>query len=173
MTRPIALVGLSGAGKSAVAPRLAARRGGTHVDLDEWIAAASGASVADLFAARGEPEFRRLEIAALERAIASAPAVIACGGGVVETEACRVLLRDRCDVVWLQVTPPTAARRVGAGDGAVRPLLDGGAEPSLVRLLERRAVHYATVARARVETEGQTVDAVADAILAALESAEP
>ena len=50
----IALIGLPGAGKSVVAPLLAARLGVAHVDLDERIERDEGVAVADLIRSRGE-----------------------------------------------------------------------------------------------------------------------
>jgi hypothetical protein len=57
--RPIALVGLMGAGKSTVARALGERLGGAVADLDAMVEAARGCSVAELFEREGEPAFRR------------------------------------------------------------------------------------------------------------------
>src|SRR5437867_561127 len=91
---PVALVGLSGAGKSAVAPLLAARLGRTSEDLDARIESEAGARVVELFERGGEPEFRRLEERALERAIERGAGVIACGGGAVTSAGARTLPPD-------------------------------------------------------------------------------
>lgn len=84
---PIALVGLSGAGKSTVAPLIAARLGISAIDLDAAVEEAGGASVAALFVAEGEAAFRDREEKALERALQRGPCVIACGGGLVSPRA--------------------------------------------------------------------------------------
>ena len=91
--------------------------------------------------------------------------LIACGGGVVLDPAHRALLRERCEVVWLEVSAAEAARRVAGG--AVRPLL-AGAEPEarLAALLAERAPLYAAVADRRLDTGALSAEAVADAILA-------
>src|SRR5262245_46879676 len=107
-SRPVALIGLSGAGKSTVAPLLAARLDGEAIDLDARIEGVAGCSVAEVFATRGETEFRRLESEALANAVTEGASVIACGGGVVESAAARRLLRERCRSVWLEVTPAVA-----------------------------------------------------------------
>jgi shikimate kinase len=169
--RPIALIGLMGAGKSAVARELGERLGASVADLDAMIEAAEGVSVAELFAREGEPWFRRREHELLDQVVRGGVHVIACGGGVVTDPASRQLLAERCRPVWLEVTPAEAARRIGAapGDpGRVRPLLAGG-DPAarLAALLAERSSLYARTAAERVVTDGRTPAEVADAIVAA------
>jgi shikimate kinase len=65
----VALVGLSGTGKSTVAPLLAARRGLAVVDLDRAVAESAGRTVAEIFATDGEAAFRSMESAALADAL--------------------------------------------------------------------------------------------------------
>src|SRR5262245_47203768 len=115
-----------GAGKSAVARILGERLGTVVADLDAMIEAEEGATVAELFRRASEAHFRRREGELLERALAAGARVVACGGGVVLDPARRTLLRERCHVAWLEVSPAEAARRV-ARDGATRPLLAGEA----------------------------------------------
>jgi shikimate kinase len=166
--RPIALVGIMGAGKSAVARVLGERLGTLVADLDAMIEAEEGASVAELFERAGEAYFRRRESELLARALNAGARVVACGGGVVLDPARRATLRDRCRVVWLEASPAEAARRVGAG-AAGRPLLEGG-EPAtrLAALLAERGPLYAEVAHARVPTDGLTPEQVADRVLDAV-----
>ena len=166
--RPIALVGLMGAGKSAVAHALGERLGTAVADLDAMVEAESGSTIAGLFARAGEPAFRRLEGRILEQALVAGAGVIACGGGIVLDPAHRRSLVERCRVVWLEVEPATAARRL-AGVAATRPLLGGAAAaPRLAALLAERRPLYAGVADVRVSVEGRTPDEVAVAVLRAL-----
>jgi shikimate kinase len=167
--RPIALIGLSGAGKSAVERALAARAGGDPVDLDVAIEREAGHTIAALFAREGEDGFRDREAAALTRAIERGAAMIACGGGIVSRPATRRLLREHCRVVWLEVSAATASRRLAA-EAHTRPLLSGhDLEPRLAALLADRAAAYAETAHARVATDALTVEQTADAVLRALE----
>jgi shikimate kinase len=166
--RPIALIGLMGAGKSAVARALGERLGCSVADLDAMIEGAEGLPVAEVFAQRGESHFRRLEGVLLAQVLRAGVRVIACGGGIVLDPARRRLLRERCHVVWLEVSPAEAAGRVTAhGDaGATRPLLAGhDPRARLETLLADRASLYAEVAHARVRTDGRTPDDVAARVL--------
>lgn len=166
--RPIALVGLMGAGKSLVARLLGERLGVSVADLDSMLEAEQGCTIAELFERDGEPAFRRREIRLLEQALAAGARVVACGGGIVLSPAARALLRARCRTVWLAVTPEEAARRVRATLGT-RPLLAGG-EPRarLEALLAERAALYAEVAERRIETTGLGAAEVVDAVIGAL-----
>jgi len=172
--RPIALVGLMGAGKSTVARVLGERLGAAVADLDAMAEAERGCSIGELFQREGEPAFRRLEGRILGQALAAGADVIACGGGIVLDPAHRSVLAARCRVVWLEVSPATAALRL-AGVLGSRPLLAAGAEGAaptplqrLEALLAARQPFYEQVAQARVPVEGRTADEVADEVLRAL-----
>jgi len=171
-SRPIALIGLMGAGKSSVARVLGERLGASVADLDGMIEAVEGCSVAELFERAGEAWFRRRESELLAEAIRSGVKVVACGGGVVLDPERRRMLRERCRVVWLEASPATAAERLEAAGGdtpSVRPLLAGRpARERLETLLRERAPLYAEAAHARVVTDGKSPEQVADAVLTAI-----
>ena len=57
----IYLVGMMGAGKSAVGPPLASALGYRFLDADDAISQVAGRSIADIFASEGEAGFRDLE----------------------------------------------------------------------------------------------------------------
>jgi len=164
------LVGMMGAGKTTVGRRCATRLGRGFVDTDDLVEAATGATVADIFEQQGEPEFRRLERAAVADACASPePLVIACGGGAVVDPDNRRALHDAGLVVWLRAAPDVLSRRVGRNAGTARPLLAGSGEraaaATLERLAELRAETYAATAHAVVDTDGRTLDEVTDDVI--------
>lgn len=164
----LALIGMMGAGKSAVGARLADRTSRELRDVDATVAARAGDPVPALIERIGMAAFRRLEAEVLQQALAAnEPSIIATGGGAVLDERSRELLVARSTVVWLRARPETLAERVG--DGATRPLLAG--QDALVALralgVERDGLYAATAAVA-VDTDGRPVEEVADAVLAAV-----
>jgi shikimate kinase len=175
----VALIGLSGAGKTTVAPLAAARLGFPWADLDQEIERAAGRPLASLFADGTGAEFRALEAEALEQALArKGPGlVLACGGGIVTQAGTRARLRARAFVIWLRVSLAQAAARLGAPGAAMRPLLrsaGGGGEPAaaLEAMLRERGPLYEGAADAVVDTDGRTPGEVADRV-AALCRADP
>jgi shikimate kinase/3-dehydroquinate synthase len=134
-----------GAGKSTLGPVVAQRLGRDFVDLDRELERELGKTVAQVFEERGEGEFRaheeRLAIAALGR---PDPAVIALGGGAVESKAIRAALRQRAFSVLLPVEAETAWERSAASG---RPLARD--ESEFRTLHERRSEVYDEVADAR------------------------
>ena len=169
MTARIALIGLSGAGKSTVAPLLAQRLGFGCIDLDEAVARAEGTPVAEILTLRGEDAFREIEAGALREALegeeSARGVVVACGAGILARNENRALLRSSAYVVWLTVTPETAAHRLEGSEAAARPLLRGGPVASRLReLLEARRGLYEEAANAAVETDDREPEQVAEGV---------
>ncbi len=133
------LVGFMGAGKSTVGPLLAARLGWTFVDLDDEIVAASGRTVAEMFATDGEEAFREKERAAAARACARERIVLAAGGGAFTLPETRNVLQREAFTVWLRCDLDTLLSRIPA-DGS-RPLAANRA--TIGPLLRRRETSYA------------------------------
>ena len=166
MTATVALIGISGAGKSKVGRALADRLGAPLVDVDAEVERRTGRSIADLFASDGEPAFRALERDVTIDALAR-PGVVSLGGGAPMTPAVAAALRHGVHVVWLRVSPEVAASRV---DGDVqRPLIGGhDALAKLQRMLHERGAVYADLATQVVDADSGDLDAKVDAILASL-----
>ena len=163
--RHLVLVGLMGAGKTTVGERCAERLTRPFVDTDDVVEAMARRSVREIFAEEGESTFRALERDAVRDATGSpAAAVIACGGGAVLDPDNRRRLRATGTVIWLRADPAVLAERVDA-DGVERPLLARGAVATLERLAVVRAAAYEAIADAVVDTDGHTVDEVADEVL--------
>jgi shikimate kinase / 3-dehydroquinate synthase len=141
-----------GAGKSTLGPPVAERLGRPFIDLDRDLEQDLGMTIPELVEQRGETAFRMQEeghaIAALRL---PDPAVIALGGGAVQTASIRRELRDRAFTVLLEVDPETAwERSVGSG----RPLAQD--ESEFHALYERRRELYDEVA----DAHGSDVDGV-------------
>ena len=155
----IALIGLRGAGKSTLGPKLAAELGCRYVELDAEIERESGLPLAELFSLYGQAGFRRLERRCLERLLAeTGRMVLAVGGGIVaEGDTFERLLAD-CYTVWLRASPEEHMARVIA-QGDLRPMA-GNAEAmdDLHRILRAREPLYRR-ADAIVDTAGRDVAA--------------
>ncbi len=161
----VVLVGSPGSGKSEVGARLAAALGVPHTDVDTVIEQQVGTTIAELFAERGEAAFRELEVAATAEAL-TRPGVVSLGGGAVLAERTRQALVGET-VVWLQVSAPVAARRVGLD--VARPLLLGNVRGRLAQLLKERLPLYEAVASHTVATDELTPTQVVEVVLAQLE----
>jgi shikimate kinase/3-dehydroquinate synthase len=143
LERHIALVGFMGAGKTTRGEEVASHVGRRFVDIDREIEK-GGDSIATIFERDGESAFRAAEASALGRVLATGEKlVVALGGGALETDETRALLRETAFVVWLPVDPATAWNRVSGSD---RPLARN--EAAFAALWERRQPLYASVADA-------------------------
>lgn len=165
----IALVGLSGTGKSTIGRLLAERQHRLLLDTDALIVASAGRSIESIFALEGEERFRDLEVIALRRALAAVPCVVATGGGIVLRDENRGLLRERAFVVWLDAPTETLVRRL-RDHSELRPLLAGDANARLEELRRVRAPLYAEVANLHIQTAGRSPAAACEEIIAAFEA---
>ncbi len=140
----VALLGLRGAGKSAVGRRLARRLRVPFVELDRRVEEAAGLSLDEVFALHGQDYYRRLERDALEEVLAAdRPVVLATGGGIVTSPDTYALLRRRALTVWLRAEAEDHWNRV-VQQGDRRPMADNPeAMAELRRLLAERQPLYA------------------------------
>jgi XRE family aerobic/anaerobic benzoate catabolism transcriptional regulator len=122
--KPIALLGVRGAGKSTVGAALAKKLGLAFVELDQQIEEAAGLPLSEVFALHGEAYYRRIEREVLTRLLATAsPMVLATGGSIVNDPTNYALLRSRCRTVWLRATAEDHWNRVIA-QGDQRPMAE-------------------------------------------------
>jgi shikimate kinase len=162
------LVGMMGAGKSAVGRPLAAALGYRFLDADTALEAAAGRSIPRLFAEEGEGAFRELETAVLDQLAGFHSLVVATGGGVVLRPVNWGHLQQGV-VVWLDAPEALLLERLRA-DPTPRPLLQHP-DPAgrLAELLEQRQPLYAQ-ADLHVRQAGGTPEEVAELVLEALPS---
>lgn len=142
--RPIALVGLPGAGKSIVGALLAKRSALPFFDSDAEIERESEETIASLFAVQGESYFRDLERATIDRLLGEAPLILATGGGAMAQAPTRRMLLSRSTTIWLDA--PTAVLAARLEDLADRPLLVGNLAERLEALWTERQTCYRTAA---------------------------
>jgi shikimate kinase len=164
----ITLIGYRGSGKTTVARALAGRLGWNWVDADTVIEQAAGQSIREIFAAEGEPGFRRREREALAGLLAGDRQVLAAGGGAVLNADTRRQMQAAGPVVWLQASVPVLAARIAAdpSTAARRPNLAGGGTEEIARLLAEREPLYRECAAHTVETDGLSVAEIVEQIVA-------
>lgn len=163
----IVLAGFMGAGKSTAGRALAARLDLPFADLDAEIAAAAGAPVPAIFAARGEEGFRALETEVAARLLARPGSeVVASGGGFPCREENRALVRaSNALVLHLEAPFETLWGRIAGAGG--RPLARSREETEA--LFRRRAPVYRDFCDFAVPTsDAAPPEAVAAALAAAL-----
>jgi XRE family aerobic/anaerobic benzoate catabolism transcriptional regulator len=120
-TRPVALLGLRGAGKSTLGAKLAESLQVPFVELDREVEKEAGAALGEVFAMYGQDAFRRFERRALERVLnANERCVLAASGSVVTDAGTYELLLERCRCIWLKASPEEHMSRVIA-QGDMRP----------------------------------------------------
>jgi shikimate kinase len=160
----LVLIGYRGAGKSAIARRLAVLLERRMVSLDEEIVRAAAMPIPAIVAAHGWSHFRDLEEAACREFGGQDGLVLDCGGGVVEREANHVSLRLRGRIFWLRATPATILARIG-GDKS-RPSLTGTQSftDEVEEVLARRTPLYERLAHEIVDTDGRGLDDLAATI---------
>ena len=137
----IVMVGLMGAGKSAIGRRLAARLKMPFIDADAEIEAAAGCTVAEIFERHGEAAFREGERAVINRLMDGTPKVIATGGGAFLDESLRTLFKARGISVWLRAELGVLLLRTSRRSH--RPILrQGDPKEILGRLIDERYPVY-------------------------------
>jgi shikimate kinase len=164
--RTVTLVGMMGAGKSSIGRRLALRLGIPFVDADVEIEKAAGMTINDIFAVRGEAEFRAGEARVILRLLEGGPQVLATGGGAFTNPDTRTAIAAKGISIWLKAEFDVLMKRIKRRHD--RPLLktaDPGA--TLRKLMEERDPVYA-LADLTVQSREVMHEKIVDEIVSAL-----
>ena len=97
----IILIGMPGCGKSSVGKVLADKLHRPFWDADTEIVRRAGCSIPEIFAAQGEPGFRKLESEVLADFGKASGTVIATGGGCITQPQNYASLHQNGRIVWL------------------------------------------------------------------------
>lgn len=166
LPRTVALVGLMGAGKSAIGKRLAARLGLPFVDADDEIERAAGCTISEFFEKFGEQEFRAGERRVISRLLEEPPRVLSTGGGAYMDPETRALMQAKTLTVWLRAELDVLFDRVKKRTH--RPLLrQGDPREILARLMQQRYPVYAE-ADIVVDSTAQPVDRTTEQVIDAI-----
>lgn len=162
--KTVVLVGMMGAGKTAVGKELAVLLQAPFRDSDEEIVCAAKMTIAEIFARDGEPFFRAREAEVIGRLLRGAPSILSVGGGAFLNDATRAMIAELGVAVWLRADLDLLWQRVR--QKATRPLLrTPNPRATLAELLAAREPHYA-LADLTVSTEaGYSISDTAQAVL--------
>lgn len=169
LKKTVVLIGMMGAGKTAVGTALSRLLAAPFVDSDEEIVRAANMSVAEIFSRDGEAFFRAREGEVLARLLAGPPCILSTGGGAFLAEANRSVIAEKGVAVWLKADLELLWNRVR--HKSTRPLLKTpDPRGTLAALLAAREPVYAgaqVVVEARAE---YSVDEMAGKVIEALQA---
>ena len=149
------------------------------MDLDDEIVEREGRSIAEIFAVDGEGEFRRIEKEVLREILdTSSSSVLALGGGAVMTEGSEKMVHEGTLCVYLKASVDTLVEHL-SGETSGRPLLNNQSVMSsevetsplrkrILELMSLRAETYQRTAHITIETDGKSIDEIANEIVANL-----
>lgn len=167
LKKTVVMVGMMGAGKTAVGTAVARALGVAFRDSDEEIVKAASRSIAEIFERDGEPFFRARETEVLARLLRGAPCILSTGGGAFLSEANRSLIHQTGVAVWLRADLDLLWQRVR--HKTTRPLLRTANPRETLRSLYEARVPFYSLADVVVDSAADlSVDDMAAKVVAAL-----
>ncbi|WP_146345326.1 shikimate kinase [Falsiphaeobacter marinintestinus] len=169
LKKTIVMVGMMGAGKTAVGRALAARLNVPFLDSDAEIEAAANMTVPEIFSRDGESFFRKKESQIIQRLLQNERCVLSTGGGAFLADSNRRMISQSGVSVWLNADLDTLWNRVRHKD--TRPLLKTPDPLATLRNLYDARVPIYAEADLMVSSDGQTqIEEMVDRVLEALKS---
>ncbi len=169
LKKTIVMVGMMGAGKTAVGTALARKLDVPFLDSDEEIVKAANMTISEIFARDGEPFFRDKEHMVIARLLEEEPGVLSTGGGAFLAPRNRDIIHSQGAAVWLKADLALLWDRVKHKD--TRPLLRTQ-DPfqTLSDLYHARTPYYEQADLAVEASRSYSIDDMADAVIAALQT---
>ncbi len=167
LSKTLVLVGLMGAGKTAIGTLVAQRLGVDFVDSDEEIVRAANMSIPEIFERDGVDFFRLKETQIIERLLDAKPHVLSTGGGAFLSAHNQELIKNSGVAVWFHAELDTLWSRVK--DKNTRPLLMvPNPKGKLRELYDTRNPEYAKAQVKVMAKPNQTKEAMVSRVIAAL-----
>lgn len=168
LKKTIVMVGMMGAGKTAVGRALAQRIGAPFLDSDAEIESASNLTIPEIFTRDGEAFFRDKEHKVIDRLLDTQKGILSTGGGAFMAERNRQTITDKGVSVWLDADLDLLWQRVRHKN--TRPLLRTSDPKATLAEIYRQRVPVYALADLRVDVQPeftieQTVEAVIDVLL--------
>ncbi len=172
LLKTVVLVGMMGAGKTAVGRTMAAKLGVAFRDSDHEIERAADRTIAEIFDRDGEPFFRQKESMVISRLLDAPPSVLSTGGGAFLSAENRAMVSARGVSVWLDAGLDLLWARVR--HKGTRPLLRTS-DPygTLAALYRARVPIYALADVTVTSRPGLTLDAMAGRVIDTLRARRP
>lgn len=169
LKKTVAMVGMMGAGKTAVGKAVAQILDVPFLDSDSEIEQAANMTIPEIFERDGEPFFRQKETQVITRLLEGAPCILSTGGGAFLSEINRTAINDKGVAVWLQADLDLLWSRVKNKN--TRPLLrTENPFETLKTLYDQRTPIY-QLAQVRVQSSPQTsIEDMANRVITALKT---
>ncbi len=167
LKKTVVMVGMMGAGKTAVGRAVAAKLGVSFLDSDAEIEAAANLSVPEIFERDGEPFFRKRETEVIGRLLDDTCGILSTGGGAFLAEQNRQMISERGVSVWLNAPLELLWNRVKHKD--TRPLLrTSDPKATLTAIYEVRVPLYSQADMAVACDPALSIDGMANRVISAL-----
>ena len=169
LKKTVALVGMMGAGKTAVGKALAVRLGVPFLDSDAEIEKAADRSIAEIFTDHGEAFFRSRETEVIGRLLENHRAILSTGGGAFLSQTNREMIAEKGVAVWLKADLDLLWNRVK--HKSTRPLLR--TENPYETLKDLVAAREPLYAQAGIVVEAEpklSIEGMADKVVEALKA---
>lgn len=172
LKKTVVMVGMMGAGKTAVGRALATRLDVPFLDSDAEIETAANMTVPEIFTRDGEPFFRKKEAQVIARLLDEERGVLSTGGGAFLVEDNRAMISARGVSVWLNADLDLLWQRVRHKD--TRPLLrTPDPRATLAELYAARAPVYALADVAVRSEPDLSIEAMVDRVINTLLRTRP
>jgi shikimate kinase len=133
----IYLIGYMGSGKSTAGQKLATKLNYQFIDLDRFIESEYGKTIPQIFAEKGESEFRAFENNVLKKIITMDNIVVACGGGTPCFYNNIELMNNTGITVYIKMSVDVLMSRLKAAKEE-RPLIKNKTEDELRKFISRQ-----------------------------------
>jgi shikimate kinase len=169
LKKTVVMVGMMGAGKTAVGRALAARLAAPFLDSDAEIETAANMTVPEIFTRDGERFFRRKETQIIRRLLRNETCVLSTGGGAFLSTHNREMISKYGVSVWLNADLHVLWSRVRHKTS--RPLLrTDDPRATLGEIYDERVPIYRTADVTVVSDGNASIEEMVDRVLLALAS---
>lgn len=167
LKKTVVMVGMMGAGKTAVGRALAARLKVDFLDSDAEIERAANMTVPEIFNRDGELFFREKESQVISRLLREQRCVLSTGGGAFLSAQNRRMIAEHGVSLWLNAPVDVLWSRVKHKD--TRPLLRTSNPRATLEGIYRDRVQYYAQADLEVPSDGvASIEQMVDRVLEAL-----